>query len=77
MDRISGEKDAPIAIAFRDQQVMTPGNDVANLEVAGKADKIADDRLRNPCPAAATNAGVNSLRSPCATMLEPAMSANW
>ena len=46
MDRIAGKKHAAIAVAFGKQQVMAPRNDVADLEDAGEADQIADDRRK-------------------------------
>ncbi len=44
MHRVAGEEDATVPVALGDQQMVTPGNDVADLEVAGEADQVADDR---------------------------------
>ena len=51
------KKYAAIAISLRHQQMMAPWNDVADFEVAGEADQVADDGDEIGVRAAARNAG--------------------
>ena len=45
MDGIAREKYATVAIALRNQQMLTPLDHMADFELAWKSYQIADDRL--------------------------------